>query len=132
MPIVSFKAGAEFIGQPGVRLIGNRVLVPRAGLGAQLRNGTAALGRLVNATVRGRPLLVSPEVEAARRAVCWSCDFWEPFGLLAGQCTHRGCGCSAFKLKFATERCPLRKWGAEMPPEQEKRRGGPPGASLSG
>jgi hypothetical protein len=56
-----------------------------------------------------------PEALAAREATCKACPEWDAAALNAtGRC--RKCGCSTWaKLRMATERCPLGKWGAITP-----------------
>jgi hypothetical protein len=53
-----------------------------------------------------------PEALAAREATCRACHEWDAAALNnTGRC--RKCGCSTWaKLRMATERCPLGKWGA--------------------
>jgi hypothetical protein len=53
-----------------------------------------------------------PEALATREATCRACPEWDAAALNAtGRC--RKCGCSTWaKLRMATERCPLGKWGA--------------------
>jgi hypothetical protein len=55
---------------------------------------------------------VSTEILSAREATCRACPEWDAQALNAtGRC--RKCGCSTWaKLRMATERCPLGKWGA--------------------
>jgi hypothetical protein len=53
-----------------------------------------------------------PEALATREATCRACPEWDAAALNAtGRC--RKCGCSTWaKLRMATERCPIGKWGA--------------------
>lgn len=52
---------------------------------------------------------VTPEQETARRAVCWTCEFWNPAGLSGlGNC--KICGCGTIKHWLATEQCPTQQW----------------------
>ena len=55
---------------------------------------------------------VSTEVLATREATCRACPEWDATALNnTGRC--RKCGCSTWaKLRMATERCPIGKWGA--------------------
>lgn len=54
---------------------------------------------------------VSEDVFQSRLAVCKGCEFWDGKALKGtGRC--RKCGCSTWgKLKLATEKCPIDKWG---------------------
>ena len=58
-----------------------------------------------------------PDILAEREAACRACPEWDAAALNStGRC--RKCGCSTWaKLRMATERCPLGKWGAfDTPP----------------
>ena len=48
----------------------------------------------------------------ARQSLCRTCPEWEHEGYAGlGRC--RKCGCSGIKLTWASEQCPLDKWGRE-------------------
>lgn len=55
---------------------------------------------------------VKPEILEQRKEICKNCDMWDSDALNGtGRCNE--CGCSTWaKLRMATERCPLGKWGA--------------------
>lgn len=81
----------------------------------------ASLGRsLVNWTASGFAP-TPPEILATREATCRECDQWDAKALNGtGRC--RKCGCSTWaKLRMATEKCPIDKWGPVTPssPEQQ-------------
>jgi hypothetical protein len=55
--------------------------------------------------------LVSESELKQRRAICDVCDWWKPSGNLGlGEC--RQCGCTRFKMNYASEKCRLKKWDA--------------------
>lgn len=111
MPLVSFKAGEQFIGQPGVRRIGNQVFIPRSGIATKAKRLVVALGEGAVDMATGKPVFVSKEVENERRAICNVCEFWQPEGHLGfGECAHPKCGCTRIKMKLAKQRCPLAFW----------------------
>ncbi len=59
---------------------------------------------------QGLPL-ASEEALQARLAICSACVWWDP-AALAGTGRCRKCGCSTqAKLRLATEKCPIDKWG---------------------
>jgi len=85
---------------------GNRI----PSLGRQFVNMTKAAGRVTNAAIHGRTMIVPPEVRAQREAICKECP-----ENLEGRCRKCGCGIRAQWLRkthLATERCPLSppKW----------------------
>lgn len=48
-----------------------------------------------------------------RRNICTTCEKWNPSGNLGfGECLHKKCGCTKFKIHLASESCPLGKWKA--------------------
>jgi hypothetical protein len=52
---------------------------------------------------------VTKEQYDARRAICESCQFFDPNGFAGlGRC--RKCGCSSYKLNVATAQCPFGFW----------------------
>ena len=54
---------------------------------------------------------VSPEIESIRLSICRGCSLWNPEGNAGlGKCRHAKCGCTKFKLKLATEKCPDGLW----------------------
>ena len=57
----------------------------------------------------------SPETLEIRKGICAGCEFWDSAALQGtGRC--RKCGCSTWaKLRMATEKCPIDKWGPEQP-----------------
>lgn len=57
--------------------------------------------------------LVSPEVKAARLAVCAGCEFYDPE---PKKCRHSSCGCYLdTKANWSSEDCPLGKWPRTSP-----------------
>lgn len=61
------------------------------------------------------------EVIDMRLSICKGCEFWDAQALNGGgRCLK--CGCSTWaKLRMATEKCPIDKWGPVPPssPEQQ-------------
>lgn len=61
------------------------------------------------------------EVIDTRLSICKGCEFWDAQALNGGgRCLK--CGCSTWaKLRMASEKCPLDKWGPETlsSPEQQ-------------
>lgn len=59
------------------------------------------------------------EQVAERFAICQACELFKPKGEGQGVCTHSSCGCKLKavglagknKLKWASEKCPIGKWG---------------------
>lgn len=74
----------------------------------QAVNLAGAVGRVVVAAVQGGPVMVPPEVYAARRAICLSCEHNTARAVGAVACGR--CGCGGAKLQLATEACPVGKW----------------------
>lgn len=72
----------------------------------RIANATEAAGRVAMAAVKAEPIKASPEIIAARNAVCEACPSRD------GQwCQERKCGCFLpLKSTLATETCPLGKW----------------------
>ncbi len=62
------------------------------------------------------------EVIDLRLSICKGCEFWDAQALNgSGRCLK--CGCSTWaKLRMASEKCPLDKWGPETlsSPEQQQ------------
>ena len=57
----------------------------------------------------------TPEQLASRLDICKGCEFWNQTGFGGtGSCTKCGCSTQA-KLRMATSRCPLDKWGDIAP-----------------
>lgn len=53
----------------------------------------------------------SPEVYAARSAICNACPHWDGAARRGlGKCKAPGCGCTGLKRWLETEKCPLGKW----------------------
>ena len=72
--------------------------------------------------VRAGVPTINPEILAVREATCRACPEWDAAALNnTGRC--RKCGCSTWaKLRMATEKCPLDKWGPvnTSTPEQQQ------------
>jgi hypothetical protein len=65
-------------------------------------------------------VLVNEEQLNSRLAECSSCEFWDPKAFLGtGRCQKCGCSTQA-KLRMATEKCPIDKWGPVTPPSPEQ------------
>jgi hypothetical protein len=48
---------------------------------------------------------------SSRLEICHSCDFWDQSGF-GGTGSCKKCGCSTYtKLRMATSKCPIDKWG---------------------
>jgi hypothetical protein len=81
----------------------------------QFEAAAQATGRFARSGFQTPP----PDILANREATCRACPEWDAAALKGtGRC--RKCGCSTWaKLRMATERCPLGKWGAfdTTPPE---------------
>ena len=61
---------------------------------------------------RGLPT-VPDSVFEKRLAICSDCEFWDEKGFFGtGKCLKCGCSSKA-KLKMATSKCPVDKWGPE-------------------
>lgn len=111
------------------RLSARRVLLggapnEQANLGAPGASPTVfqqatALGKsLVNWTSSGFPT-TPPDELAARMQICKACSEWDEVGFGdTGRCKKCGCSTQA-KLRMATEKCPIDKWGP-VEPEKEK------------
>lgn len=70
----------------------------------KLRNATTAAGRAGKKLLKGEKVLVTPEEQQSRLAICGGCEF-----LRKGNC--RLCGCvTKFKTRLTTEHCPINKW----------------------
>ena len=55
--------------------------------------------------------ITTPEQLNARKAICATCEFWNPAGF-SGTGSCKKCGCSTqAKLRMATSKCPIDKWG---------------------
>ncbi len=65
-----------------------------------------AIGRFAASGFQKAP----EEIRLARQALCHTCPDWDAEGYAGlGRC--RKCGCSGIKLSWASEQCPLGKWG---------------------
>jgi hypothetical protein len=74
-----------------------------------LFNFSTAVSKWISA---GFPVLNESEF-SKRFSICSSCKFWNSsarFNL--GECKHKKCGCTKFKLWIKTEKCPIGKWEA--------------------
>jgi hypothetical protein len=81
----------------------------------QVRSAADAARRFV----RGGFSLTPPHIFSDRMAACHACAWWDS-GAFGGTGRCHICKCSTqAKLRMATERCPLGKWGAfdTTPPE---------------
>jgi hypothetical protein len=71
---------------------------------------------------KGGMQTVTAEQFYSRIEVCKGCEFWEGSGFAGtGRCKKCGCSTQA-KLRMATEKCPIDKWGPVTPssPEQQQ------------
>lgn len=68
-------------------------------------NAAAALSRWAKA---GFPVVSEGEFNT-RIEICRQCPHWQDAAVIP---TCAQCGCTAIKLEFATEKCPLGKWPA--------------------
>ena len=73
----------------------------------QAKNLSESLGRLADAVIHGRSVMVTDEVYGARMALCNECKL-----LHEGRCVMCGCRME-YKARFATEACRVGKWNAE-------------------
>jgi hypothetical protein len=65
----------------------------------------------VNWAGNGFPVVTKEQLET-RLATCKGCEFWDQKGFgNTGKCTKCGCSTQA-KLRMATAKCPIDKWGA--------------------
>ena|SRR5579859_733381 len=74
-------------------------------VGEQFGNVLSAGARAVGAAIRGKSIVVPPEVLKEREAICAGCE-----ENLSGRCRKCGCGVRSQlirKTHLATERCPL-------------------------
>lgn len=70
-----------------------------------IENFKESMSRWVDA---GLPVISDEEFDR-RLSICRSCEFWKEGGnLYLGKCEK--CGCTKFKLKLATESCPIGNW----------------------
>ena len=76
------------------------------GIMEMTKNAMGAARRFVNGG-----FALTPESEYAhRKEICSSCEYWDSTVRMGmGKCLK--CGCTSIKLRFATEKCPLHKWG---------------------
>jgi len=79
-------------------------------------NATRAAGRIIVATVQGKPVLVASAVFAARLAICRECPKVHVHSDgVSLRCNACGCwlnGKHFAKASLATETCPLNRWEA--------------------
>ena len=85
-----------------------------AGSPTMLRQA-AALGKsLMNWTTSGFPA-TPPDELASRMEICKACPEWDAEAFAGtGRCKKCGCSTQA-KLRMATEKCPIDKWGPVEP-----------------
>jgi hypothetical protein len=83
------------------------------------KNESPSLGQMVQSAggslkkwVKGGMAKASQSVIEARLETCKGCELWDSQALKGtGRC--KKCGCSTWaKIRMATERCPIGKWGA--------------------
>lgn len=72
----------------------------------------ATAARAVAGWVKAGVPVATPDQYEIRRRVCVSCEHWDSQALRGtGRC--KLCGCSTWaKLRLATEKCPVDKWGS--------------------
>ena len=75
-----------------------------------MEKGASLVGSLKGWAAKGFAV-VTPEQLDSRKAICATCEFWNPAGFSgSGSCNK--CGCSTFaKLRMSTSKCPIDKWG---------------------
>lgn len=70
-----------------------------------LQNFTRASFRWVKSGFK----IADEETFGRRKSICDSCQYWNAKARMGmGKCLK--CGCSSFKLKLETEKCPIGKW----------------------
>jgi hypothetical protein len=75
-----------------------------------LAKGANLAGSLKGWAAKGFAI-VTPEQLDARKAICATCEFWNPAGFAGtGSCNKCGCSTQA-KLRMSTSKCPIDKWG---------------------
>jgi len=68
--------------------------------------------------ISGLPVVNENQLES-RLAICKRCEFWNASGFSGtGSCTKCGCSTQA-KLRMATSKCPIDKWGPIMQDAQQ-------------
>ena len=73
---------------------------------------TNFINSATNYITNGMPNVL-PETRNKRLEICHSCDKFNPTGMRCNEC-----GCFLLiKTNWATEKCPLDKWGAEISTE---------------
>jgi hypothetical protein len=66
----------------------------------------------------GLPVVNENQLES-RLVICKGCEFWNASGFSGtGSCTKCGCSTQA-KLRMATSKCPIDKWGPIMQDPQQ-------------
>lgn len=82
------------------------------------RNASVALLKIGAQTLKGRTVLVPPEVKQARVDKCYGCV--KHYNAQSDTCSHPSCGCYITKnpiegllakTDVATEKCPIGEWG---------------------
>lgn len=77
----------------------------------KIENVGKAVVRVTSAAMSEKQVLVSPEEQGRRMAICAGIDGLQPRCEFFTGTTCRKCGCVAkFKTKLATETCPIGKW----------------------
>lgn len=92
----------------------NHVLVHHTVDGASViekaENAAGAASRLAKAIVKRERVLVSPEEQQRRMAICAGSESIQKCDFYTGK-TCKKCGCHIrFKAKLQTEHCPIGKW----------------------
>lgn len=55
--------------------------------------------------------MADKELRDSRFNVCKKCELWMSSGnFFMGECAHKKCGCTKFKIYLKSEKCPLNKW----------------------
>ncbi len=92
------------------QVAGDRSDAPRTAPPPLTTQAATASKSLLNWATSGLQL-ASDEELAKRQAICAGCEFWDAQAFQGtGRCQK--CGCSTWaKLRMATEKCPIDKWG---------------------
>jgi len=78
----------------------------RATIGDMAKSAAKAAIATAKAAISGEAVTVPADVEASRQAVCAACEHWD-----GEKARCKQCGCfTNFKIKLATQSCPLGKW----------------------
>lgn len=80
-------------------------------LATRAKHAVVAVGRVIEAAVEGKLVIVDDTERGRRIELCKACEWWRPsaYGVTGG-CGHGQCGCSSLKLRMGTERCPIERW----------------------